>query len=214
MRRIALSVLFVLVLAAPAASASDPLLECVDESVCVGPGTCTPAVCVPRSCQPAAHCRSEVASASDCAVNLTIEGKTCQLVLGLALRANQGPYASAGVAFTQGNVDAFNLRNTWLAPSAQLGAGTDPVGLGDVSAGVYVSRIFTDGTPGPIAALAGAQEHEYDQVVVFVHHGQGIGGSETILVGAYLLDFAPEGCYARTTTSSVFDCREALATLP
>jgi hypothetical protein len=215
-RRIALTVLFGIFLAMPSASADDPFLEeqCPVSGICAGPGTCTPVACVPRSCQPAAHCRSEVSSASECAINLTIQGETCQLLLGLDVRSNQGQEAWIGASLTSGHVDAFNLRNTWIVPSAEFTLSSGDLNVGDIGAGVYASRIFTQGEPGPVGMLAGASEHEYDHVAVVIHTGQGITSGETVLVGIYLLDFVPEGCYARTTTSSVLDCRDLTATLP
>lgn len=192
-------------LLAPQAVAQDPLRDEVCDTtldVCAGAGSCTSlvVVCVPRSCQPVFHCRSQTEFTSECAMNTTIEGETCQVVLGAGVRTNTPNHeASVRVALTNGTVDAFNLPNTWVAPSVETSLSSGAVDAGDIVLGLYSTQIVT----------ADGQEHQWSHVGVVVYHGAGIAGpSQSARVGLYLLDSMPEGCYARlnAVASASGDC--------
>lgn len=188
--------LCVILLAAcsPSASADDPLRDenCDLGPTCVGPGTCLPVTCVPRSCQPAFHCRSEVDLSSECARNVTIQGETCQAVVGFGGRTN-APENDLGVrvGLSNGHVDAFNLPNTWVSPSVEAGGSLGAADLGDVSAGIYTTNIQTDGD----------QDHEWRHIAVTLYHGPSLLGSgESARAGVYVLDATLEGCYVRESS--------------
>lgn len=184
----------ILAVFAPHAAASDILRDesCVPgAALCASPGTCTPVVCTPRSCQPAFHCRSDANLSSECARNTTIEGETCQIIVGGSVRTND-PHNEVAVslAFSNGTVDAFNLQNTWIAPSAEASATSNDIEVGDISAGLYTSNITT--TDG--------QRHEWRHIGVVFYHGPGFFAGEEVGAGVYLLDTIPEGCYARLSS--------------
>lgn len=194
-----------LLLATPLGAASDPLRDqlCNDEGVhvCFGPGTCTDVGCVPRSCQPLAHCRSTLIVEDECGVNMSNDGETCQVVVGGELRTNDPQNeVKASVVLTDGNIDTFNLPNTWVAPSVEVLAHSDDINVGDLAVGFYASNI----TMG---------DHEWRHVGIIVYHGPGFVGSQDATVGVYLLDDVPESCYVRSTTPASVDaeCPEANA---
>lgn len=178
-----------LALLAPPALASDVLRDetCVPSlNVCTGPGACTPSACVPRSCQPAFHCRSETNRSFECAQDTEIEGETCQLVVGGGVRTNTpDTEASATLVFTNGSVDASNLPNTWISPSAEANAHSEDVELGDVAVGLYTTDITTTEEP----------THHWSHVGFGVYHGPGLLPGQDLQAGIYLLDSMPEGCY-------------------
>lgn len=187
--------LVVLAAATPSADATDPLLEpaCLDAGVCAGAGMCVLDVgCVPRSCQPLLHCRSEVTlDGQDCEVNLTIDGRTCQTYAGFGYRTSEpGNHGFVGVTLSNGSVDAFNLPNTWVSPALDANLAVADKDPGAVSLGAYRSDI----------------EHEderWAETGVFVRHLSGPVGGTYLTIGVWTLDSMPEHCYARSSAGDV-----------
>lgn len=204
--------MWIILLAAPLAVADDPFRDqvCPDTESCVGPGMCTEWGCVPRSCQPLVYCRSVLTSTQECEVNLTIDGETCQLVAGLGARSNDHRNEFwVAASLTNGNVDAFNLPNTWITPAIEASASVAGVETGDVSVGVYRSDILTEGPRGGVlGAVSPSPEHQWTHLAFEIHQGDGATAGNDIVVGIYFLDSAPDGCYARSSASTVplFEC--------
>lgn len=198
---------------APFAAATDPFGDeiCFDEDSCVGAGSCYDPLCVPQHCQPIVDCRGEVGpDAVGCAVNTTIDGRTCQAYAGIGVQDERhlalplwgdasGTSVGAAVAVTNGSVYAQNLPNTWLSPSAQVEANALGLDLGTFSAGAYRSDIVTEGPRGGIyGEIAPSPDHTWTELAFFVRHDGGPAGtSEGIVVAIWLLDLMPDGCFVR-----------------
>lgn len=167
---------------------------------------CTPVGCTPRSCEPVMDCRLDVApTVAQCAVNISISGRTCTTVLGVgASRPHEGTQAAANVELSDGRVDRHNLPNSWLSPSANVGASVAGTDLGSTSIGVYRSEILTEGPRGgPFGEVAPSMNHTWSEVSVFAYH-EGPAGREGVRVVLWFLDMMPEGCFVRTQ-SGVLD---------
>lgn len=205
-------VLVMLVLAAPTALARDPLREptCVgpEGALCVGPSTCTDVGCVPPACQPAAQCYSDVSGAESCAINLTIDGQTCQSVVAASVSHRGagavGPTRASGAAtLTGGNVNRFNLVNSWVTPGAETDLMVAGVGIGQLSAGVYRSEIHTDGQRGGVLGMVEPSHHQtWTQIALVARFSPSSGGHEDLQVAVWFLDYMPNGCHMRSPSGS------------
>lgn len=205
-------VLFVLLaLAAPSAVAADPFRDavCVTGSTCVGAGTCTPAACVPRSCEPVVDCYGSAGDASVCSVNVSIDGETCQTEVAVGAQRDglhaadgvdvDGSGALVAVTVTDGSVEAYNLQNVWITPAAELGLDVAGVDAGYTTVGVYRSDIDTEGPRGgPYGMIAPSSEHTWTQLSVVASNSGGEGGTQDVQVSLWLLDYVPEGCHVRS----------------
>ncbi|HVM44692.1 MAG TPA: hypothetical protein VM582_02060, partial [Candidatus Thermoplasmatota archaeon] len=185
---------------APTAGAYDPFNEplCV-EGRCVNViGTCIAGVCL-RSCAPAASCRAQVGPDSAwCAVNTSIDGRTCAIQVGAqASRAGVGA-AAASVQWSNGSVRASNLENTWFSPGVEASADAAGVDAGTLSAGAYRSDILTEGPrSGPYSRVSPSQNHSWTQIVVIAAYHNGALSQEAV-ASLTFLDYMPEGCQVRS----------------
>lgn len=187
---------------APGASASDPFYDplCVGEA-CAGAGTCVLDVgCAPRGCDVAVSCRGAVGPVGDeCAVNETIDGRTCAVYAGVDMDAGGGTRVGFMIEASEGSVEAFNLFNSWAAPGAEADASILGTEVGRAFVYVYRSDISTEGPRGgPVGTIAPYENHTWTQIGV----AGGLDGGPDVLVGIVLLDFAPEGCFVRSPSAS------------
>lgn len=200
-----------LVLAAPLAAAGDPFRDpvCISSTSCFGPGTCSMAGCVPQSCEPALDCRGEVGNLGGCAVNMSIDGRTCQVALVLDAQRDGVVLADAAsvdsssallsVTLTNGSVDEYNLENVWITPTAEAGLVVAGVDTGYSSIGVYRSDITTEGPRGgPFGMIAPSSEHTWTQISLVAGNSGGAGGTQDVQVSVWLLDMMLDGCHVRS----------------
>ncbi len=181
------------------------------DSVCTFGLPCvTPVVCVPRTlcqettCSPVATCEARTIDTTDCKLNQTIDGQTCQQSRGFEARqAREGQEimnADAVVLFSHGGVSQQNLRNAWVSDSAEVGVQILGIDMGRVSVVYYNSTIQT------------SNENEARQ------HGVGVSREDgTLPVGQYgatagviLFDGTPEDCFVRTSTGLRVECSDQL----
>lgn len=211
----------ILVAAAPFAVAMDPTSQpaCVEDT-CAGPGTCAEGVaCVPRGCEPVVHCRSnlDTGTGTSCAVNETIDGRMCQALVSVELSSKASatapllgevgqPRVVAALAVGQGNVNLYNLPNSWASPAAEADAFVLGQDAGYVSVGAYRSDIATEGAPHLLARQLHGDEHRFEQVVLVAYH-DGVLGPQTLSVGVIVLDSLPESCFVRSGTGTVEEFR-------
>lgn len=128
-------------------------------------------------------------------MNMTIDGETCQVVVGFGGETNApGNGGWVGVALSEGDVNAFNLQNAWISPSAQVSAHSAGQDGGTTSIGLYRSDIETEDAT-----------HRWSQIALVVHHDAGPTGGESIVAGLYFLDDAPDGCFIRSHGSGDAD---------
>ena len=208
-----------ILLATPLAAAQDPFQPVCEGSACVGFNGCVPldvpgvpglGACVPPACYPLAQCRGQVSDgAAFCAVNATIDGRTCDTTFGVGFETEgvdvprlgpvEGSRAWVGFGVTNGSVQQFNLQNAWTAPTAEVDASVMGVDLGRTTVGVYFTEIQTEGPRGgPYGAVAPSQSHTWTQVSIVAHNSGGMGGSEDVQVSVWFLDYMPDGCHVRS----------------
>ncbi|HET6405163.1 MAG TPA: hypothetical protein VFH78_10985 [Candidatus Thermoplasmatota archaeon] len=196
----------VALLAVPSAAAVDPLHEqlCVQEGMCAGAGTCTPAACLPRGCV-VASCSSELGpDGAECGFNEAIDGRTCAVHVGGEVGRGSPTRAGAYVHVTNGSVDAQELHNAWLTPGAEGHASVAGADLGYVYAVVYRSDIQTEGPRGgPFARFQPSPHHTWTEVGVAAGHHGGPGFGEDVVVALILLDHAPESCFVRSPSGAL-----------
>lgn len=200
----------------PTALGDDPFSDkqCPRAGQCIGPGTCTDFGCIPRGCTETVKCRGAMNSTAECAMNVTIQGQTCQILAAAGLHSG-GDDIWVSAATSDGNVDAFNLPNTWSSSSVDAHAQVGALSTGDVTLTVYRSTILSPGPRGgPLALVADDPNHEWRTFAINAHKGTGTTSGEDVIVGLILLDSVPEGCYVRTGQSSAFECPRVSRSLP
>ena len=198
----------VLIAFAPFAGAVDPFHDqvCLTVELCYGAGTCVTDVgCVPRGCEPLASCSGEIGpDGSACAVNATIDGRTCASHIGLGADTGQGSRLGARVQLSNGSVEANKLDNTWIAPGVEGELGVAGFDFGGYHVYLYRSDILTEGPRGgPYGQLAPSENHTWTEIgVVAGHHGGPFFG-EDIVVAVELLDLMPESCWIRAPSGAL-----------
>lgn len=204
-----------LLLTFPLAGATDYMSEplaCDATLGCVGLGMCVEGVCRHDACDPAAVCQGRVDWTPRCALNETIDGKTCRSFLGLDFDAQrdldaQGGHAhaslAAGLLLTNGSVDGRDLTNTWISHGAYVTASVMDVEVDQAYAGFYVGALHV--------APPGGSAHEARNVGVDAY---GAGQDASAFVHFY--DVEPMGCTATVDGAFVGDltCPRPRALMP
>lgn len=213
------AILVLVALCAPFAAADDVFRDdnC-DFGRCVSPVVCVDGVhsgdvdveggyCQGSACEPALSCQGDLRRDSDCGVNATVEGQTCQADYGVGAGVDRPvrvtdvfaadlPVAAldAGVVLTDGNATLMDLPNTWTSDSAHAGVALAGFDLGSVEVAFYRSNIDT-------------MNHTFSDVGASVSHS---GPSGTTVAGAnvFLLDLTPVGCRAGAASAlgTQLDC--------
>lgn len=202
-------ILLSILLALPSVGADDVVNDpvCDDTVGCAGGPACVPGVlCQADRCDPVAACASDVSVGRACAVNETIEGRTCQDDASLAVEggrpAGVGPdvgatRVGAQVVLTEGNVSARHLTNAWMSHGASFEATLLGVDLGTTRVSLYRSVIDLGEDHDELRTfLFPESNHTFSQVGVELRQS---ALDKWVAVGVFFLDQAPEGCFVATS---------------
>lgn len=212
--RVSLALLLITgVVFTPVASSSDLFhpVVCDEEIGCIAPEACVNGVhCPADPCDPVADCDARLyAEPTTCAVNATIQGTSCVTSVGggasaerqLVLPGVGGVGATSvdvGVALMQGEVQKFNLPNTWISPVLETDVTVGGMPLGATSVAVYRSEVIVPGRPR-FPDVTG-EEHEYSQTTLEIKKYGGQGGNLDFAIGVITLDHLPDGCFVRSSS--------------